>query len=520
MPRTLLRISSTALLALLIVSCRQSALTTHASMAGELLVVGPWEIPSLDPLGSGSQFMRMQVTETLVDAASDGTVLPGLAAKWSTSPDGLEWRFELRQGLRFHDGSLLTAASALPSLKRALVEPGSLALAPIERLDAIGNEVVVHLRQPFSPLPALFAHSSTQVLAPSSLGPSGEVLSVVGTGPYRVVSIARPQSFIVAAFDGWRGGVPPIRHATYLSVSRAETRALMAESGQADLVFGLDPASLSRLRANPHVTVEAVSIPRTIALKVDSGKPCFQDVRTRRAISLAIDRPRIARAILRDSEMAATQLFPPTLAGWHNLRLAPLATNPALARKLLADAGWRKTSQGLLSLDGACSSMELLTFVDRPELPLLSAVIQEQLRQVGLHVEVNIGNAGDIPFGHRAGTLTMGLMARNYGITPDPLVTLMGDFGERGGDWGAMNWRSPEIESLFYGLVRSHGAEQSLPRGRVAEILQSELPVIPIAWYRQTVVVGSSVSGVTLDPFERSYRLTGIRWAGKTGDSR
>ena len=174
-----------------------------------------------------------------------------------------------------------------------------------------------------------------------------------------------------------------------------------------------------------------------------------------------------------------------------------------------------------MSLRGACSSMELLTFVDRPELPLLSAVIQEQLRQIGLHVEVNIGNSGDIPFGHRAGTLTMGLMARNYGNTPNPLVTLVGDFGERGGDWGAMNWRSQEIESLFQGLVRSpDAADQSLARGRVAAILQSELPVIPIAWYRQTVVAAARVSGVSLDPFERSYRLTGIRWSGKTGDNR
>ncbi|HVP51923.1 MAG TPA: hypothetical protein VMT05_07435, partial [Terriglobales bacterium] len=127
----------------------------------------------------------------------------------------------------------------------------------------------------------------------------------------------------------------------------------------------------------------------------------------------------------------------------------------------------------------------------------------------------------DIPLGHRAGTLTMGLMARNYGNTPNPLVTLAGDFGERGGDWGAMNWRNPEIDSLFSGLVRSpDGFDQTLARGRIAEILQSELPVIPIAWYRQTVVIGSRVSGVTLDPFERSYRLTGIRWAGEMGASR
>jgi len=177
MIRILRRVPIIPLLALLTVSCRQNAVTTQASMADELLVVGPWEMPSLDPLGSGSQFMRMQVTETLVDAASDGTVLPGLAAEWSMSPDGLEWRFELREGVRFHDGSFLTAASALPSLKRALVEPGSLALAPIERLDAIGNEIAVRLKQPFAPLPALFAHSSTQI--PVRCAPS---LAPVPTG--------------------------------------------------------------------------------------------------------------------------------------------------------------------------------------------------------------------------------------------------------------------------------------------------------------------------------------------------
>jgi peptide/nickel transport system substrate-binding protein len=473
----------------------------------ELLVVGPWEIPSLDPLGSGAQFMRMQVTETLVDAANDGTVLPGLATQWSTSANGLEWRFQLPPGAHFQDGSAVTAASVLPSLKRAQVEPGSLALAPVERLEARGNEIVVRLKRPFAPLPALLAHSSTQVLSPASFGPAGDVRSIVGTGPYRVVSIARPQSFTVVAFDGWRGRPPAIRNASYLSVSRAETRALMAESGQADLVFGLDPASLTRLRAHPTLRVEAVSIPRTIALKLNSGSPCFKDVRTRQAISLAIDRTRIARSILRDPEMAATQLFPPVLSGWHDASLPPLATDAAKARKLLAEAGWRG--------EGACSIIELRTFVDRPELPVLSAVIQEQLRQVGLHVEVNIGNSGDIPAGHRDGTLAMGLMARNYGVVPDPLVTLIGDFGERGGDWGAMNWHNPEILDLFHRLAGSPAtAERSIPRTGVAKVLQTELPVIPIAWYRQTVTVGTRVSGVSLDPFERSYRLTDIQWTG------
>ena len=170
----------------------------------------------------------------------------------------------------------------------------------------------------------------------------------------------------------------------------------------------------------------------------------------------------------------------------------------------------------MLRLAGACSSLELRTFVDRPELPLLSAVIQEQLRQVGLGVRVSIGNSGDIPAGHRDGTLVMGLMGRNYAFVPDPIVTLLGDFGEHGGGWGAMNWSSSEIVDLLHRLINSPvNVEQALARKRVAQILQAELPVIPIAWYRQTVTVGSRVSGVSLDPFERSYRLTGVQWADR-----
>ena len=205
-----LRICIAAAVAMLATSCGVVTPTMPPPRAqGELLVVGPWEILSLDPLGSGAQFMRMQVTETLVDAANDGTVLPGLAVRWSTSSDGLEWRFALPLGTRFHDGSALTAASVLPSLERARVEPGSLALAPVERLEAKGNDLIVRLSRPFAPLAALLAHASTQILAPSSFGPSGEVQSIIGTGPYRIESIKRPQTFTVVVLKA--GGASPRR---------------------------------------------------------------------------------------------------------------------------------------------------------------------------------------------------------------------------------------------------------------------------------------------------------------------
>ena len=97
--------------------------------------------------------------------------------------------------------------------------------------------------------------------------------------------LGAPQRFSVTSFEGWRGARPAIASASFLSVARAESRALLAESGQADLSFGLDPPSLARLRQSPTVNIVAVTIPRTIILKLNAGHPALRDRRVREAIA-------------------------------------------------------------------------------------------------------------------------------------------------------------------------------------------------------------------------------------------
>jgi peptide/nickel transport system substrate-binding protein len=80
-----------------------------------LVVTGPWEIGGLAPARSGHVFQRMQVAETLTGVAEDGTPAPGLAERWTVSTDGLRWRFELRRGVRFHDGAPLDAQAVVRS---------------------------------------------------------------------------------------------------------------------------------------------------------------------------------------------------------------------------------------------------------------------------------------------------------------------------------------------------------------------------------------------------------------------
>ncbi len=480
-----------------------------------LQIVGPWEISGLSPASSGYVFTRMQIAETLLDAQGDGTPLPGLAVRWHTSADGLVWRFELRPAARFHDGTAVLASAVVRCLQSARVAPALLSVAPIKSIEADGqNVVVVRLSMPFGSLASLLSHSSTLILAPASYNPDGSVKSIIGSGPYRITALTPPQQVETVFFEGHEGPKPHIERVRYLAAGRPETRALMAEGGQADLAYSLDPASLARLRKRTNLRIESVTLPRTVMLKLNARLPALQDVRVRRALSLAIDRTGIARALLRDPELAATQLFPPSLGNWHNLSLAPLSHDPSAAKKLLAEAGWRQAADGLRNASGQALTLTLQTFPDRPELPIIASALQAQWRQVGIAVQVNVGNSGDIPLAHRNGTLQLGLAARNYATVPDPTGTLLQDFGPEGGDWGAMGWKSDSVLAALAELSRNTPPPQRAAalRAQITQVLQDELPVIPIAWYRQQVAVSQRVGQVSLDPLERSYRLTTMRW--------
>ncbi|MFZ4759292.1 MAG: ABC transporter substrate-binding protein, partial [Burkholderiaceae bacterium] len=424
--------------------------------------------------------------------------------------------FHLRPGALFHDGTRVQAAAVVRSLAEARTAPAILSLVPIRSIEADREgAVVLRLEKPFAGLLSMLCHYSALVLAPSSYGPDGSVRAIVGSGPYRVTALAPPQQVDAERFDGWNGGDPPeIERVRYRVAGRAETRTLMAESGQADLAYNLDPAGVARLGSRKSVRIASVMLPRTVIVKVNAGLPTLADPRTRRALALAIDRTGMAKALLRDAELAATQLFPPSMGGWHDRTLPSLDHDPVTAARLLEDAGWRMATGGRRDSQGRPFMLQLRTFPDRPELPLIAAALQEQWRAIGIDVSVSVGNSGDVPLGHRDGTLQLALAARNYASVPDPVGTLLQDFGAAGGDWGAMGWRDERVVAALDELAigRATGEAAASARRRITAALHDGLPVIPVAWYRQQVAVNARVDRVSLDPFERSYRLTRLRW--------
>ena len=481
-------------------------------------IVAPWEIKSADPATSGYVFGRMRVAETLVDTDADGQLAPGLATEWQVSDDGLLWRFTLREGATFHDGSAVTADAVLTSLEAALAKPGILDSAPIRHMSADGRDVVIALDSPFSPLPALLAHSTALILAEAAFGAQGDVVAMIGSGPYQVEELSPPQRLTVTRFDNYWGNAPAIASASYLAVSRGETRALMAESGDADIVFTLDPASQARLSRNARLTLHSEPLPRTIMLKLNAGHALLDDARARQALSMAIDRQGIAAGLLRTPEAAAAELFPASLGPWHLGLEDSTAQDVEGAKVLLAELGWQTGSNGMLERDGEPFALTLRTYADRPELPLVATALQSQWQEIGVALEVAVTNASEIPSGHHDDSLEVGLSGRNYGLVPNPLGSLLDDIGSdpdaMGGDWGTMNWRDEDV-AQWLDTLRQATDEQTLTdlAPLVAERLHQEMPLIPIAWYQQTAAVNQQLEGFSIDPLERSYRIDQLEWA-------
>ncbi|WP_429188383.1 ABC transporter substrate-binding protein [Aeromonas veronii] len=484
------------------------------ALAKPLQVVSPLEVSSLEPDQNGYLFTRLQVAETLVTVDRHGKLIPLLASSWTISKDGLSWHFNVRKNVLMHDGSQLNAGVVQRALERAHKGSGVLSQAPISHIETKASEVVIQLSRPFSPLAAYLANYSTQILADSSFDKSGKTISVIGSGPYQIKQVRAPLKVSLVRFERYWKTPAHIKEVEYLAVGKGETRALMAQSGQADLVFSLLPLSVNSVKRAPNVSLDIVTLPRTRLLKLNAGSPFFSDVRVRQALSLALDRPALATAILRNPSLAATQLFPPSVVAWHDSDLPVLTRDLDKARALLREAGWQPGADGILQKDGQVFRVTLTTFSTWPELPVLATAIQAQWREVGVDLAVSVGNSSEIVSKHRDGSLQVGLLSRNFSLTPDPLGVLSSDFGPKGGDWGAMNWSNNELTSALQAL-ESGQAEQSENqqlRGVILRHLQQELPVIPIAWSELVVASNKQLSHLYVDPYELSYHLAELEW--------
>lgn len=340
------------------------------------------DIPTLDihsqnnALGNG---VHAAVYESLVYYNSKTfKVEPQLATAWrEISPTQL--RFTLRTGVKFSDGTGLTAEDVAFSLTRAMSRTSNYAVYTqgIDRVAKVNDTTVdVFLKGPnpvlLNQLTELRIMSKTwaeknKSVEPKDIRTKDETFAhrnAMGTGPYMVQSWQPDQKLVLVKnpnWWGWKEAVTNVTEIVYTPIKSEATRVAALLSGEVDFVLDPSPQDLARMRANANLKVIDGIENRTIFLGMDQhrdelpgsnvkGKNPLKDLRVRKALYQGIDIDTIHRVTMRGLSQPTGALVAPQVAGWTEAVHRRFPFDPEAAKKLLADAGY---PQGF-EVDFAC----------------------------------------------------------------------------------------------------------------------------------------------------------------------
>jgi peptide/nickel transport system substrate-binding protein len=305
---------------------------------------------SIDPVslvGNSDLLHAMATYEPLVVFDNDFQVSPWLASSWSVSEDGLEWTFELREGVTFHDGKELTAEDVVYTYQRlidpATTSPGAAELDFLEQ-DSITakspREVSFRTSEPISELPLLLA-TKYALIVPKGAERDQLMRESNGTGPFVIRDFQpdAPRTTLQRNENYWQQGRPLASCIELSGIPDAVTRATAIKSGAADILVAADATTLPLLQQEPGIELlEATgALLMTMVMMVDQEP--FDDVRVRRALKLVVDRETMVQVVTLGFGVAGNDNpVPPTSP--FAISADPIPQDIEKARALLAEAGY------------------------------------------------------------------------------------------------------------------------------------------------------------------------------------
>ncbi|MCP1199537.1 ABC transporter substrate-binding protein [Notoacmeibacter sp. MSK16QG-6] len=314
-----------------------SAVAGHA-MAQEVTVVLAEELDNVDPCeASRSNIGRVilqNVSETLTELVPGTGVEPRLATSWEETEKGT-WRFHLREGVKFSDGTAFDAEDVAHSIARMtnpdlICEIGNKYFGGIELKTNVVDENTIDITpDPVQPIMPLLA--STITIAPSEAPMDAYVDVPIGTGPYVWDEYVRGQRIKLSANPDYWGEAPSVTGATYLFRSDASVRAAMVKTGEADIApnIALQDATTDMDFSYPNS--------ETVYMRLDHSIPPLDDVRVRQALNYAVDKEAFLGTILADGTIIAKGITPPSTIGYND-EVEPYPFDLEKAKALLAEA--------------------------------------------------------------------------------------------------------------------------------------------------------------------------------------
>jgi peptide/nickel transport system substrate-binding protein len=428
-----------ALLVTVVAACAPAQRVDLGESADNLIAAIAGEPDQLDPQKTSSYFsfeVLENVFDTLVEPDENLEMRPALAQAWEVSPDQLTWTFQLRDGVRFHDGSPLTAQDVVYSYRRIMDEK----LSNVDKFSAVADvsapaedTVRIQVRQPTPNLLTNLGGFKGMAIVSRANVESGRIAThPVGTGPFAFASQRSGDSITLTANADYWGGAPRVPGVTFQFISEPSTALSALQAGEIDWTDAIPTQRVSQLADDDSIHLAVTPSNDYWYLALNEARAPWDDVRVRRAIAYAIDRDAIVAATSYGTAVA-NQLAIPEGNPWY-IRYDAYRYDIEEAKRLLAEAGT------------APVDMDMLVTSEYPATVTAAQVIADNLKPLGITVNIRTVDMATWLDEQNNGNFDMLMMGWLGNIDPDDFYYAQ---HHTGGSSNAQKFSDPEVDRLL-----------------------------------------------------------------------
>ena len=490
------KIVSLLLTALLILSLAPAALaeaaeTTFVSARADS--VTSFNLHS--EITENNAFAIDKVFEPLVKFDTEGIVSDYLAASHTISDDGLTYTFVLRDGLKFSDGTDVTAEDVVFSLNRHIEVQGPLPLeADIASIEAADDKtVVITLNQAYTPFFSELANFSNGILPKDFGGKTEEEFfqNPVGTGPF-VVSEWDPAGDLTFVKNEyyWQEGKPAIDRLVYKVVENDNQAINQLKAGEVDAVESLAYANAAEIDNYPETYTIAVGGWEVEELFFNTLDEHFADPHVRRALALALNREALAQALTFGYGEVANTVLPATIRYSTTDTVNALALDPAAAQEELKKSAFPDGFDTTISIASG-NNVRLQE----------AQIVQAAGKAIGINIAINAQEIATFRADFRA--LNFSIMI-NSAIADFPDADSIFAFQVDPEGFSQCYWTNYKndeaIALLKAGQVTLDGDERAAIYEELQQILADDVPYIPFYYASRVVGVRDNIEGLVILP--------------------
>lgn len=436
-----------------------------------------------------SNIFDQVVTRNFTEDPEGGELRPALATSWE-QVDDLTWRFDIREGVKFHNGDVMTAEDVAFSMsaervwgEEALVPIGKRYTASFEAvtaIDATTVEIKTTINDPNLPYrfitPLGFIVPKAHYL---SVGPDEFGQNPIGTGPYKVVGYDATGFIKLEAFDDYWGGEPPLQSVEFRAVPEFSARIAGMVAGEFQFMAGVPTDEVVTVRGYDNLTYIARPIGNYVMLAYNSldlpeyGDNPVSDQNLRYAMTSAIDREALVEALWGDDTFAPAPFNFPDFPAYYD---------PTITSKIGYDPDAAKAYLEASDYDGE----EIVINVTRgafPNFDLAMEFLAEQWNAIGINAKLNIVESWPLALQHPYGLLNMSMTTTFDGTPTRAIWGFWGPDSARATREKDKSWAPP---AEFVALGEQYLAETDTAKKRdlfrqMVDIWETEQPAL-ILW--------------------------------------